>query len=74
MAIHRKLRRYNLTLNEYISLLDIHDGKCAICGREDDLHVDHDHITGNVRGLLCRHCNTSLGWYEANADKIGAYL
>jgi len=36
--------------------------------------VDHSHQTGAVRGLLCRMCNTRLGWYERNADAIAAYL
>jgi len=42
------------------------NGVCAICGCKGDgrwktLCVDHNHDTGNVRGLLCRSCNTALG-------------
>jgi len=36
-------------------------GRCAICGRTDQLVVDHDHKTGLVRGHLCRQCNTLEG-------------
>lgn len=37
------------------------NGKCAICWTEThDLHVDHNHVTNKVRGLLCRKCNTAL--------------
>ena len=40
------------------------DGLCAICERHPEdgvLRVDHDHSTGKIRGLLCRHCNLALG-------------
>jgi hypothetical protein len=38
------------------------DGRCAICGEQDDLVDDHDHRTGLVRGKLCRSCNTCEGF------------
>ena len=49
------------------------EGKCAICGREEErfarsLHVDHDHKTGQVRGLLCHGCNVGMG---SMGDDIG---
>lgn len=51
------------------------NGKCAICGKEKDkLCIDHDHKTGEVRGLLCIKCNSNLGWYENNKEKINNYL
>lgn len=49
-----------------------HDGRCAICGwRPDRLVVDHHHMTGAVRGLLCRGCNISEGM--RSADEVPAY-
>lgn len=47
-------------------------GRCALCGiiLGDKLNVDHDHITGKVRGLLCRDCNIALGFYETRLKAI----
>jgi hypothetical protein len=62
------LRVYGITPEEYTGLLEKQSGACAIClsfsskvTRAGTLHVDHNHTTGAVRGLLCHHCNTSLG-------------
>lgn len=54
--------RYRLGTEEYWAayhhFFEVQGGKCKIC---DKLHVDHNHETGQVRGLLCSSCNTSLG-------------
>jgi hypothetical protein len=62
-------RQYNLTLDEYNNKLKEQSHKCAICGTDEvdvkgKLHVDHDHITGKVRELLCINCNTGLGQFK----------
>ncbi len=65
-------KRYGITLERYNQMLAEQGGVCAICGQEETrvdhrtkrvsrLAVDHDHITGAVRGLLCHGCNNSLG-------------
>jgi hypothetical protein len=58
-------RKYGLTLEQYDEMLHTQDGVCAICGEprpgERTLHVDHDHETGVIRGLLCFRCNNALG-------------
>jgi len=63
-------RIYGLTLEEYNSMMLKQGGKCCICGGKEKkaLHVDHDHITGKVRGLLCRRCNVVLGFVEENLN------
>ena len=55
--------RYGISLDEYQQLLEARDGKCWICGGsggKGSLHVDHNHKTGAVRGLLCWPCNKTL--------------
>lgn len=54
-------RKYGLTPDAYRALLEAQSGKCAVCKVNDVAHVDHDHSTGLVRGLLCRECNIGLG-------------
>lgn len=61
------LRQYGMLLEDYDALLRSQNGKCAICsvpepgGHNNRFHVDHDHISLQVRGLLCHHCNKGLG-------------
>lgn len=61
--------RYGITLKEYDNVLAFQKGLCAICGLSGKLLVDHDHLTGIVRGLLCFHCNSALGHFN---DKISS--
>lgn len=56
-------RDYNLTPEGYQALLDLQNGRCAVCERKPRsrrLAVDHDHDTGEVRGLLCTRCNHKM--------------
>lgn len=54
---------YGISAAEYDALLAKQDGACAICRKRSKarLCVDHCHLTGTVRGLLCRACNVALG-------------
>mgnify|MGYP006369172057 CR=1 FL=1 len=47
---------------------------CEICGKTENLCVDHDHKTKKFRGLLCQACNRALGWFENNKENIEKYL
>lgn len=63
---------YGITLEEFNELLDKQDGVCAICKLKTDghWHVDHDHQTEKVRGVLCFSCNTSLGRLNENITTL----
>jgi len=65
--------RYGITLADYDEMLENQGGGCAICGKtpaEEGRHlsVDHDHETGEVRGLLCVDCNRGLGCFRDNSN------
>jgi len=54
-------RTYGLTRADLDALVDAQGGLCAICERNPAVHVDHDHVFGKVRGVLCFTCNVALG-------------
>jgi Recombination endonuclease VII len=63
-------RTFGITSADYEDLLARQGGGCGICGRrpgKTTLHVDHDHETGEVRGLLCVGCNNALGQFHDDA-------
>lgn len=53
--------RYGLAAEDYERMCEDQNFRCAICGEERPLHVDHDHVTEEIRGLLCSTCNTGIG-------------
>ncbi len=69
-------RKYNVTVEWYEAQLEKQNGKCMICGAAESggisptLHVDHNHKTGQVRGLLCRPCNTGIGLFKEDVNLI----
>ena len=74
--------RYGITLAEYDTMLEQQGGCCKVCGTADSggkgrFHVDHNHTTGKVRGLLCNGCNIGIGHLKDSPDvllKAAAYL
>lgn len=63
-------KHYNITGKEFDLLLKSQNYCCAICNKHiaKNLSVDHNHITGKIRGLLCQKCNQALGMLEDNVD------
>ncbi len=65
---------YGITLAQYEAMLETQKHVCAICGQPETrvrgkrgltrLAVDHDHVTGKVRGLLCAKCNAGIGHFN----------
>lgn len=74
---------YGMSPGDYDALFDIQDGVCAICqqpetaqqkGRLRELCVDHNHKTGQVRGLLCHKCNLAIGHFKDDAALVAKAL
>ena len=67
-------RYFSMTPEEFAELSDVQGGVCAICHEEpvaeSRLHVDHDHSSGVVRGLLCRGCNHGLGNFRDSPELL----
>lgn len=66
-------KSYGINLSEYDSMLNKQNGVCAICNKPETLkrgwlHVDHNHKTRKVRGLLCGNCNTGIGKLGEDVD------
>ncbi len=80
------IRRYGLTMDAYHAMLQEQSWRCAICGcsflvlpgmKAERPCVDHDHVTGAVRGLLCNQCNATIGMAGDRVDVLAkaiAYL
>lgn len=64
--LHERLKKYGLSTEGYEAFLESQQFCCAVCktddpGRKKGWNVDHDHMTGTVRGLLCVRCNFMFG-------------
>lgn len=80
---HRKDRalrsRYGITIDERDAMIEAQQGLCGICdhepnGSRDILHVDHDEVTGIVRGMLCMRCNTAIGNLDHDIERLKAAI
>jgi hypothetical protein len=71
--------KYGLSADEYQELHEALDGLCAICDQPatsgngkkyNRLSIDHNHFSGQVRGLLCHHCNLGLGNFQDDTYRL----
>lgn len=75
-AIERKSRikhRYGMTLEEHVAMYRSQGGLCAVCGEPIDYNkccTDHDHCSGEVRGMLCYPCNIFVGYVDTRGHLI----
>lgn len=67
-----RAQRYKLGIKELLSLEAEAAGACRICRQEVELFVDHDHATGQVRGLLCQQCNSAIGFMADDPTRLRA--
>jgi hypothetical protein len=70
-------RKYGLTEADVESLFLRQAGRCLVCWLRVPLVIDHDHVSGEVRGLLCSGCNLALGSLNDSAERCrsaAAYL
>ena len=71
---------FGITLDDYDRMLADQGGGCAICGAKTPggygkrFHVDHDHETGKIRGLLCHYHNTGLGMFGDDPSQLQAAI
>lgn len=74
IRVKKLLDSYKISLETYQALLERSDGRCEICRkpqqgpRAKHLFIDHDHVTGEIRGLLCHHCNMGIGYFRDSPD------
>jgi len=71
----RLLRDYGINNEQYDKLLKQQNNSCAVCGTHQSqlkrsLAVDHNHETGQIRGLLCDNCNIALGHLNESIDLL----
>ncbi len=78
----KRAKQLGVSDDDYTRLLAAQDGHCALCPNTPKtrrLHVDHDHATGEVRGLLCHRCNRALPtwvtaeWLRGAAVYVGTH-
>lgn len=65
------MSKYGITLSDYEQMISNQNGLCYICKEKPNaLMVDHNHITGKVRALLCRGCNFGLGNFNDDVERM----
>ena len=79
ITLNQRARKYNLTSEELRAIYQAHNGLCDICGNPPNLkrpllNIDHNHNTGEVRGLLCTPCNIGVGWAEKFARNLDQFM
>jgi len=70
-------RRYGISLEDYQQMYVAQEGRCAVCAGAvsgERMCVDHNHVTGKVRALLCRMCNKSLGGFGDSVERLQAAI
>lgn len=70
---YTRQQRYNICNKTYLTKLSEQGNACTICSKDlteydsKQIHIDHCHVSGMFRGILCHHCNTGLGLFRDNS-------
>jgi hypothetical protein len=67
-------RRYGIGVAEFDAMVAAQGGLCALCRERKPQHVDHDHLTKKIRGVLCSCCNQGLGNFRDNVASLKAAI
>lgn len=73
-------KKYGLDVDTVQAIFHAQGGLCGVCGKplapwpSAKTHIDHDHVTGAVRGILCSSCNRYEGWLKRNGENLSRYL
>ena len=59
-------KQYGISPEQYDEMIKSQEAKCLICEKNRKLVIDHNHKTGEVRGLLCNQCNAGIGYFYEN--------
>lgn len=84
-AEHNMKRKFGLSWDDYLAMVERADGVCEICGKAETqvhhatgqaqrLSVDHDSETGLIRGILCSRCNRGIGFLQHDPDLLAAAI
>ena len=67
-----RLKRYGITGDEYRNILKKQGEKCPICNHDmtKNLSVDHNHLTGKIRGIICNKCNLAIGHADDSPSRL----
>ena len=73
------MKKYGITLEERDKMLEAQGGCCKLCNKTSSVknrkwHVDHCHVTGRIRGILCHNCNVMLANAKDNPDTLLAAI
>jgi hypothetical protein len=68
--VTRRAAKYGMTAETFEAMAASQNGVCAVCKEREFDHVDHDHESGSVRGLLCRQCNVGIGFFQDSPELL----
>jgi len=72
-TLKKRCKRHNISVEEFWAIYEEQDGSCPVCNKAieaENSAIDHNHKTGEVRGVLCKSCNRALGLLGDNPNNL----